>query len=515
MTLNLGSLLAASAKRQPNDVAAILGEQDYSYEELDSRSRVFATALVESGIQPGDCVALMAPNGPYFTVAYFGALYAGATLVTFNVLLSADEIEFQLSDSKAKALIVHGMVAENAIKGFDRVTGCTELFSIAGADQASLQGAQPIEQSTTDRPHADVFQSNPDDTAVILYTSGTTGKPKGAELSHFNLLYNAQFSCERGFGNWPFELQIIGPGQMSLAALPLFHIFGQTSVQNATLFGGATLTYLSRFTPTDAVSTIERDSVTIFCGVPTMFFALLHDPAVANAKLTSLKYCISGGAAMPAEVKKAFRKRFDVGIQEGYGLTETSPLACVQRRDRAEKCGSVGAPLDGIDIKIFDEQDHEVPTGERGEIVIRGHNVMKGYFNRPEATAEAMRSGWFHSGDMGYIDEDGDVVIVDRKKEMILRGGYNVYPREVEEVLYAHPAVREAAVIGVPDDMYGEEVKAVISLAHDQSCTADEIIAYCKEHVAAYKYPRTVEILDELPKGPTGKILKRALQNKS
>lgn len=511
MTLNLGSVLSASAKRQPGDVAAINGAHHHTYEELDARARMFATALLELGIQPGDRVALMAPNGPYFSIAYFGALYAGATLVTFNVLLSADEVEFQLSDSQARVLILHSALQAAGLEGFQRVASCTHLFTIAGEAMETQLAASKVEEAADQGEEADVYQSNADDTAVILYTSGTTGKPKGAELTHFNLLYNAQLSCERGFGRWPYEPRLIGPGNVSLAALPLYHIFGQTAVQNASFFGGATISYLPRFTASDAVEAIQRDEVTLLCGVPTMFFALLNDPAVGDAQLPSLQYCCSGGAAMPAEVKKAFRERFGVGVQEGYGLTETSPMVCVQRVDNTEKCGNCGTPVDGVDVKIFDDQDCEVPLGERGEIVIRGHNIMKGYFNRPEATAEVMRGGWFHSGDIGFIDEDGNLHIVDRKKEMILRGGFNVYPREVEEVLYAHPAVREAAVIGVPDEKYGEEVKAVIALKPNHTCSPEEIIEYCKEHVAAYKYPRTVVILDDLPKGPTGKILKRSL----
>jgi long-chain acyl-CoA synthetase len=353
----------------------------------------------------------------------------------------------------------------------------------------------------------------PDDTAVILYTSGTTGKPKGAELTHSNLYFNAQYSSERMFSLWPDEINVMQPGFVGLGALPMYHIFGQVVIQSALLMGGGSFVCMKRFSAEAAVAAIEKEKVTFLPGVPTMFFAILHDTTSDSVNLSSLKYCVSGGAPMPVDVKESFKEKFGVTIQEGYGLTETSPLATVQWPNETDKCGTAGKPISGIEVKIFDKKDQEMPQGERGEIVIRGHNVMKGYYRNPEATAEALRNGWFHSGDIGYIDEDGDVFIVDREKDMILRGGYNVYPREVEEVLYKHPAIMEAAVIGIPDERYGEEVKAVVSLKPDQVASPEEIKAYCKKHLAAYKYPRHIEIIDSLPKGPTGKLLKRVLRD--
>jgi long-chain acyl-CoA synthetase len=300
---------------------------------------------------------------------------------------------------------------------------------------------------------------------------------------------------------------------VALSALPLYHAFGQSNIQNAVLFGGGAVSYLLRFCPAIAAQMCARDRVTFFAGVPTMYIALLNEPAVTSDQLATLTRCVSGGAALPIEVKEAFYKRFGLRIQEGYGLTETSPLACIQAANETAKAGTIGKPVLGVEMKIFDDQDREVPQGERGEIVIRGHNIMKGYFKRPEATAEAIRNGWFHSGDIGYVDPEGDFFIVDRKKDLIIRGGYNVYPREVEEALYNHPAVAEAAVIGVADARLGEEVKAVVALRPGSTTTAEEIIRHCKGLVAAYKYPRVVKILDTLPKGPTGKILKRALRD--
>lgn len=513
MSLNLGSIVSTSAQRAPSDIAMIFGADRYCFEEMDGLVRRFATELKRAGIKPGDKVAMMSPNNPYFSVAYFGILYTGATVVALNTLQSADEVAFQLNDCEAKAMVLHADFNASGLGGFERAEKCSLLYSIAASEDTKTE-SKSLEKVIADQSsHADVFQTMPDDTAVILYTSGTTGIPKGAELTHFNLYYNAQLSCERAFSLWPDEINTAGQGDVGVGALPLYHIFGQSGIQNAMLFGGAAISYIERFTVPELVRVIVEDKATFFAGVPTMFFALLHDPTAADADLSSLRACISGGAPLPVEVKRAFHKKFSARIQEGYGLTETSPLATIQRLDETDKAGTIGKPVYGVEIKIFDDNDNEVENGERGEIVIRGHNIMKGYYNRPEATADAMRGGWFHSGDIGYYDDDGDVVIVDRKKDMLLRGGYNVFPREVEEVLYAHPSIREAAVIGVPDEKYGEEVKAVVSLKPGAEATSEQIIAFCKEHVAAYKYPRIVDIIDELPKGPTGKILKRALRS--
>jgi long-chain acyl-CoA synthetase len=353
----------------------------------------------------------------------------------------------------------------------------------------------------------------PDDTAVILYTSGTTGKPKGAELTHFNLYFNALCVSERQFTRWPRRVEVFGPGHRGLACLPLYHSFGQTAMQNGMLFGGAAVRYMERFDGEQALSAIERDRITFFAGVPTMYFAML---AAADAgkrfDTSSLQFCVSGGAALPVQVKRRFEEQFNVKIQEAYGLSETSPLACSQEVECTEKVGSIGKPIWGIEMMIGDDAGNPVAAGQPGEVLIRGHNIMKGYYKRPDATAEAMRGGWFHSGDVGTMDADGDFYIVDRKKDMIIRGGFNVYPREVEEVLYQHPAVREAAVIGVPHEKYGEEIQAVIALHIGHTTTPQDVIAFCKEHLAAFKYPRVVRIVDSLPKGPTGKILRRELR---
>jgi long-chain acyl-CoA synthetase len=348
------------------------------------------------------------------------------------------------------------------------------------------------------------YRTAGDDTAVILYTSGTTGKPKGAELTHSNLLLNCSVVVPK--------LLPLGPDDIALATLPLFHSFGQTCIQNAMISVGGSFTLLPRFTPGDALEIMQRDRVTLFAGVPTMYFAILNLEGGESYDLSSLNYCMAGGAAMPVDVMRAFEEKYPVKILEGFGLSETSPVASFNALDKPRNPGSIGYPVWGVEMCIVDDADAEVPDGERGEICIRGHNIMKGYFRRPEATKEAIRDGWFHSGDIGIRDADGSYRIVDRKKDMIIRGGFNVYPREVEEVLYAHPAIVEAAVIGVPHESHGEEIKAVVALGPGQSLEPDELIAYTKQHLAAYKYPRLIEFVSELPKGPTGKILKRELR---
>jgi len=496
MSLNLGTILLASASERPDHTALLLNERRISFAELDRAARGVAASLRARGVEPGRSVAIMVPNVPEFTIAYFGILYAGCAIVPLNVLLSAPEVTYHLEDSEAVLLFAHPFFGEPARTGASGA-GVPVVWAGGGEGQtlAAMAAAEPL---------ADLHPTAPDDTAVILYTSGTTGRPKGAELTHANLLINCAVVVPK--------LVPLDRDEVALATLPLFHSFGQTCVQNACIAGGATCTLLPRFTARDAFEIMQRDGVTLFAGVPTMYFALLHHEGGEQYDLSKLRYCLSGGAPMPVEVMTAFEKRFGVPILEGYGLSETSPVASFNMLTRERKVGSIGYPVWGVEMAILDDDDRRLPDSQSGEICIRGHNVMKGYWKRPEANAETLRNGWFHSGDIGTRDADGCYWIVDRKKDMIIRGGFNVYPREVEEVLYQHEAVREAAVIGVEHPSHGEEVKAVVALAEGRSVTADELIAWCKQRLAAYKYPRIVEFLDELPKGPTGKILKRSLK---
>jgi long-chain acyl-CoA synthetase len=493
MHLNLGSILQGSADLRRDHVAVRLNERTLTYGELDRAARGVATSLRERGFAPGDKVALMVPNLPEFTIAYFGTLYAGGTVVPLNVLLSGPEVQYHLEDSGARLLVAHPLFEAPAKEGA-AAAGVPILWAAGDGDDsvAGMATAPPVEA---------LHPTSPVDTAVILYTSGTTGKPKGAELTHSNLYINCAVVVPK--------LLRVEPDEVALATLPLFHSFGQTVIQNAMLALGGTFTLLPRFTPEDAFQIIERDRVTFFAGVPTMYFALLHYEGAPDT--SSLRWCMSGGAPMPVEVMKDFEEKFKVSILEGYGLSETSPVAAFNVPERPRKPGSIGYPVWGVEMAILDDNDGPVADGERGEICIRGHNVMKAYLGRPDATKETLRGGWFHSGDIGVRDAEGSYSIVDRKKDMIIRGGFNVYPREVEEVLYAHPAIVEAAVIGVPHESHGEEVKAVV-VSTDPSLSRDDVVAYCKENLAAYKYPRIVEFTEELPKGPTGKILKRELR---
>jgi long-chain acyl-CoA synthetase len=506
--LNLAMLLEQSARREPGKVALILDDIKLRYAEVNGAANKVANGLTRLGVKPGDKVAMMLPNTPHFVIAYYAILKAGGVVVPLNVLLKRHEIEYHLDDSDATVLIVWEGFLSEAAEGFSKAKKCRNLVVAQAPVSTAVipEGALPLNALLADTsPVFDTVQTMPDDTAVILYTSGTTGQPKGAELSHFNMFFNAMVCTEK-----------LGPkaqpDDVVLVALPLFHSFGQTCLMNSTLYSGGALTLMARFDPQKALEIMQRDRVTHFSGVPTMFFYLLNFPNVDRYDISSLRFCNSGGAAMPVEVLQAFNRKHNVTILEAYGLSETSPVASFNHLGRPPKPGSIGTPIWGVEMRCVDSEGQDVPAGELGEIVIRGHNVMKGYYKRSDATAESIRGGWFYTGDVAYKDEDGYYFIKDRVKDMIIRGGFNVYPREIEEVLYAHPAIAEAAVIGIHDQALGEEVKAVVAFKPGQSTTEPEIIAYCKERLAAYKYPRSVEIRDTLPKTATGKILKRELK---
>jgi long-chain acyl-CoA synthetase len=497
MSLNLASLLTESAERSAEAPALAGGYGDMpmkavSFGVLDDASARLATLLHTNGFSRGDRVGVMLPNVTAFPVIYYGILRAGGIVVPMNVLLKRREIAFYLEDSGAQLLFAWDEFAEEARAGA-RDSGAELIEVPDGFSTAILPNKATAELVDTDES----------DTAVILYTSGTTGKPKGAELTHLNLFRNADVSSRTTCS--------ITPGDIVLGALPLFHSFGQTVAMNATLMAGASLTLVPKFDPGEVLKVMQRDGVTHFYGVPTMYGALLHHPERESFDTSNLRTCITGGASMPVEVLRGFEEAFGAVVLEGYGLSETSPVACSNHPDKERKAGSIGTPIEGVEMQVVDENDEPVAQGEVGEIVIRGHNIMKGYWQRPDATEEAMRGGWFHSGDMARTDEDGYFYIVDRKKDLIIRGGYNVYPREVEEVLFEHPKIREAAVVGVPHDEWGEEIGAAVVCHEGEELAPEEVSVYVKERIAAYKYPRLVWFLDDLPKGPTGKILKREI----
>ena len=513
--LNLSVLLEDSARHYPERTAVVLGDTRLTYAQVDAGARQVAALLAERGIRPGDKVALSCPNLPYFPVVYYGILKAGAVVVPLNVLLKGREIAYHLGDSEAKAYFCFQGTPELPMgaeghAGFTQAEGCEHFFLIT-ADPAA---ASPIEGVETmgaalagKSPVFETVLRAETDPAVILYTSGTTGQAKGAELSHSNLVLNA-LTCNRLFRSDPGT-------DTHLLVLPLFHSFGSTVNMNAGFATASTLVLLPRFDAAAAVKLLESENVTFFAGVPTMYWGLLNaltEDVDVERIAANMRVAVAGGSSLPVEIIREVKERLGVTILEGYGLSETSPVATFSDPDSDPRPGSIGIPIWGVEVKLIDESWTTIEgVDEIGEIAIRGHNIMRGYYNRPEATAEVMRDGWFRSGDLGKRDKDGFYYIVDRAKDMIIRGGFNVYPREIEEVLMTHEAVSLAAVIGVPHPSHGEEVKAFVILREGAAVTEEELVAWGKEQMAAYKYPRIVAIVDSLPMTATGKLLKRAL----
>ncbi|MFK4228062.1 long-chain fatty acid--CoA ligase [Streptomyces sp. NPDC019890] len=487
---NLATILLDSAARHPDRPAVRLDGATLRYAELDEASARAASLLRSAGVRAGDRVGLMLPNVLAFAVLYYGILRAGAVVVPLNPLLKAREVEYHLRDSAA-SLLFAPHEADGAFRGAQS----------AGTPHITVPADGFGGLLTSHDPEWDVASRKPSDTAVILYTSGTTGRPKGAELTHDNLARNPEVTRT--------TLLHLTETDVVFGGLPLFHAFGQVVGLNCAVAAGACLTLLPRFDAAKALKIIERDRVTAFIGVPTMYGALLA--AAGHADTASLRVCVSGGAALPVEILHAFEAAFGCTVLEGYGLSETSPVACFNHPGRPRRPGTIGTPILGVEIRVLDPDGREVDDGTAGEIAVRGHNVMKGYWRRPESTAEAIPDGWLRTGDIGIRDPDGCFRIVDRKKDLIIRGGLNVYPREIEEVLYEHPAVAEAAVLGVPHPTHGEEVAAVVTLKPGSDAGADALREFVKSRVAAYKYPRLVRIVDALPKSATGKILKREI----
>jgi long-chain acyl-CoA synthetase len=523
-TLNLSSIIEHHARLAPDKDAIVWNEMRFSYGQLNALSNRVANALTEMRIGHGDKVALCCPNLPFFPIVYYAIMKTGAAVVPLSVLFKPREIAYHLTDSDAKAVFVFEGTDElplaNTVKeGFDQVETCEILIVMTKEPFAPspFEGAKTLTEITKDKAETfETFPTAPHDTCAILYTSGTTGQPKGAELTHLNLMTNVTTS-------YGIHLPVLdftdGVQKTVLITLPLFHTTGQTVQMNVNLYAGNRVVLLPRFEPSATLEAMEKERVNFWVGVPTMYWALLKYVEENNYDISKIKEFMkvptSGGAPMPVEVMKRFEQVFGLRVLEGYGLSETSPLATFNQFEKPSKPGTVGQPIFGVEVKCVDENDVEVPRGERGEVVIRGSNVMKGYYKRPEATAEAFRNGWFHSGDIGIMDDEGYLAIVDRKKDMILRGGYNIYPRELEEIIMTHPAVSLCAVIAVPDDRLGEEVKAFVVRKQGAELTEETFIEWCKQQFAANKYPRYVEFRDELPIGGTGKILKRALREEN
>jgi long-chain acyl-CoA synthetase len=491
---NLATALVETSEEHGDRPALRLDDQVVTYAEFLDAARRVAGMLQARGLEPGARIGLVFPNVPAFPIVFYGAVLAGCIVVPMNPLLKGREIEYYLDDAGISVVFAWDQAADasrEAAQGRD-----IEVVAVgaAGPEDDQLDGT----------PVDDPAERADDDTVVILYTSGTTGSPKGAELTHANLSTNARTSAK--------TLMSLTSDDVVMGCLPLFHVFGLTCGLNATVVTGACLTLLPRFDAASALSMIGRDGVTIFEGVPTMYSGMLHVDGREQYDMSSLRSCLSGGSAMPVEVLREFEETFGCMVLEGYGLSETSPVASFNHPDAERKAGSVGTPIAGVEMRLVDDDGNDVTGEDAGEIAIRGEGLMKGYWGRPEATAESVPDGWFRTGDVGRRDDDGYFFIVDRKKELIIRGGYNVYPREIEEALYEHSSVAEVAVVGIQDRDLGEEVGAAVALKPGADVSVDELRDFAKERVAAYKYPRHVWLLDELPKGPTGKILRREVE---
>lgn len=503
-TASVASILRESAERFPDQIAVIVGPERISYRDLWEQTRAYAGALRAKGVTEGTKVAMLVPNVADFPRVYYAVLSLGAVAVPIHALLKQHEIEYVLRDSGSTMLVCAApLLAEGAagagLAGVDVVTVLAPLEAPTGFDrlEALAEAAEPIDT---------YVPRDPFDTATILYTSGTTGQPKGAEGCHFALLEQVNVLLLSTFQ--------MKAGDKVLGALPLFHTFGQTCTMNVAFRAGATVVMVPKFSGDTALEVMDHEGCDIFMGVPTMYMALL-DAATRSEARPNLKYAISGGAALPLAVMDRFREVFGAEIHEGYGLTETSPVASFNHVGVPPRPGTIGTPIWGVDVEIADQSVEEavvlMPRGAIGEIVIRGHNIMNGYLNRPDDTAKAIVDGWFRTGDLGTKDDDGYITIVDRTKDMIIRNGYNVYPRQVEEVLAAHPAVAMSAVFGVPHETHGQEIEAAVVLRPGHTATPDELIDFVRDEIAAYKFPRVIHIVDALPLGPSGKVLKREL----
>jgi long-chain acyl-CoA synthetase len=489
-------LLDAGAE-EPKAIALEFMGKPISFGTLADNARKLASGLAAHGVKPGTSVGLMLPNLPQFPEALFGAWINGNVVVPMNVLLKAPEVRYLVEDSEIGALFVYEAFLPEVEAGIADLASPPRIFVVGKAGKHTAYGAL-VEASPLATPHV----PQGDEHLLTIYTSGTTGKPKGAVITNHNVIAQMDMIDEV----FPQEA-----GDRALCVLPLFHVFAMNSVLNVNIRQRATVVLHAKFDVTAALNSLQHDNITTFAGVPTMYFYFLKQVGDADVRFPTLKRCISGGAGMPLDVMHSFERKFNVPIFEGYGLTETTVSVCCNS-PAAKKDGSVGKAYPGVEIRILDDDQREVPRGERGEVVLRGPNIMQGYLNRPEATAEALKDGWLYTGDIGMLDDEGFLFIVDRKKDLIIKGGYNIYPREIEEVLYQLPGVAEAAVVGVHDDAKGESVRAVISVKPGADLDQEAIESHLSQNLAKYKLPSEYVFMTELPKGPTGKILKRELR---
>jgi len=498
--VNISNLLLESAVRRPKHPAIRFIERTITYEELNWEVDRLSHGLVRAGLHPGDVCVLMMPNSTDWAIVYYALAKVGAVVLPVNFLYRVGELEHIFKDSGARAFIGHKDYLEQPRQVMSHLP---EMDLRIAQGISPNQGFIPLEELFVDKGAFHPYPTQDDDTWAIIYTSGTTGHPKGAMLTHYNLANNAMTVA---------DMRSTDPGDVVFGVLPLFHIFGQTSAFNSSIYLGLTIRLWAHFDAEELFLAIEEEESSILIAVPTILNRLVELADVRPPRQSGLRFCISGGASLPVEVLRRFEDRFHTTIYEGYGLTECSPVCVENPFGRQTRPGSIGLPIPRFEARIVNDQDEDLSIGEVGELIIRGPGVMKGYFNQPGATAETLRGGWLHTGDLARMDEEGYIYIVDRKKEMIIRGGYNVYPREVEEILYTHPDVVEAAVVGVPHPDLGEEVAAAVVLRQGACSTSEGLRQFVKERVAPHKYPRRIQLMKELPKSHTGKILKRAIR---
>ena len=502
--MNVGEIVEESAKTSPDRIAVIFGDESITYAELDQTVNRVANGLIELGVKPGDRVAIQITNRPQFIQAFYGVLRAGGTVVPVNVMYKVDEIAYLLEDSGASLYIVLEPFYPLVAAARERAPGLEHIVVVGQTPPAgTVSWARLAGHPNAALPGVGVEESAP---AVICYTSGTTGRAKGAVLTHHNLVYNCQ-QCDQ------LQALQIGPDDRALLVLPLFHIYALNVGLNLSLYKGAGVVLMERFEPLASLEAIEKHGVSVLYAVPPMYIAWLNTPGLDESHFPKLRIAVSGAAALPVSILERFQEITGVTIWEGYGLTEVSPVATSNSAGPRPKPGTIGLAVPGMEARVVDDNDEDVPRGQPGELILRGENVMLGYWHRPEDTAEAMQGGWFHTGDIVTQDEDGYFTIVDRKKDMINVGGMNVYPREVEELLYRHPKVAEAAVLDYPDPYQGECVMAVIVPKPDAGeIDPQEIIDYCRERIAVFKAPRKVVFRESLPRNLSGKVVKRELR---
>jgi len=500
----LADMLDVALEIDPNKAAISFEGAEITYRQLDDGANRVANGLINLGVQPGDRVAVQLDNRPEFVEIFLGIMRSGAVIVPANVMYKAEEIRHIVSDSGAKALFISGKVSSKIEEIGPKLPGLERVIEVG---EQALKNSSSFQSLTagvsSERPRISV---EPDDFAIIQYTSGTTGKPKGAVVSHGNV------TAALDMGSRLQQVDVC-EDDVTLLVLPLFHSFALDLCLGRSVLSALTMILVNRFDAGLVFSLFEKQKVTTFWGAPPMYFAFVNTPGLDKYDVSSLRYAFSGAAALPVVILERFKELTGVEIMEGYGLSETSPVLASNAAAPMNKPGSVGFPYPGVNLCILDDNDRQIPPGEVGEICARGPNIFQGYWNQKQATAEAMRGGWFHTGDLGRVDEDGYYYIVDRKKDMIVVSGYNVYPLEVESALLRHPKLMDCAIIGVPDEYQGESVKAIVVPRSGEELTEQEIIDFCREHLAVFKCPRHVSFLDELPKSASGKVLKRVLRD--